>query len=887
MYIVTIQNGTIRTEIHNEHHKIFSGSIVKGINTIDSFSFSLLPDNPGFTEMKDFTTLVEVYNTKRNRYEFRGRVLCTSPQMNDKGLITLEVTCENFLGFLHDSRQYYVEERDWTVQELLSHIITTHNSQVEEYKRFTLRGVDVTVPDNSLCVELQRESSWDAIKKKLIDVLGGELYFEVDSDGVMILEYVEKIGSDKSTEIALSRNMKSIVKEKDPSSFITRLIPLGTKEWSGTEDRIDISSVNDGKNYIDDTEAMAEYGIHVGHVEFDDVEEPSELLEKARDWLKENNKVRIKYSITALDLSLIDLDIDDFEVGNTYPIKNKLLGIDDLARINKKTIDVCDVSKTSIEIGESFKTLSELQREQLVSISKTNENINEIIRDFVTNEKLADEIDRTVSLIEQTEKRITLEVSKSLGVRNLLINYEPYVTISDKKVFDTSQTLKAGQTYTFSADVEIISGLMSGVEVWIGEGLSESTMAVLPIVNGHISGTFTLKADVTTVTVFNGDEDYRGTIKFSKIKLEEGDVETPWNAIDELGSRISVELGKIDLSVYAKKEDLDGISETVKSEISVELEGITSTVSSYRKEVDIILDNVTEIGQTQQNIWLRVRDYEETIDGVEERVSKIEQDSETISLSVSSLQKESNGINLLRATEHPITLFGSILMITTHALSSGQIYTISADVEVLSGSPSSIIAMMNISTVEGSRVEVELPIVNNRISGNITPRANVNGVYLSVKDAQVRVSKLKLEKGETATDWTAAPEEYTTKSEIQITADSILQTVSDNYATKAELALEIVTADDGTKYSRLRGDADVIIFDGNRFEVESEHFQISRHGNMSFIDKEFNLRVTFQSDFLYTSKLIGDEWYLYKLIDWESIIDVAKAYSDGKIKMYD
>lgn len=485
MYIVSIQNGTRSTEIHNEYHKLLSGSVVKGINAIDSFTFSVLPDNPAFGFLRDFTTLVSVYNLSARRYEFYGRVLYTSPQMSDKGLITQEAVCESYLGFLCDSMQEYVEEQNWTVRGLLSHIIDCHNSQLEEYKHFQLGQIGVTDPNDNLYVGIQRENTWETIKKKLIDVLGGEIRFRVDA-GVLYLDYVEQLGGVSSTEIALSKNMKAIVKEKNPSAFITRLIPLGAKIGEDTEERVTIDSVNDGKNYIDDAEAIAEYGLHVGYVEFDDVTEPANLLPKAEKWLKDNNKVSIKYSITALDLSLIGLDVDDFDVCNSYPLKNSLLGIDDVARINKKTIDVCDDTKTSIEIGESFKSLSELQREQMVSINTLNKDVYEIIRNYVTNQKLTSEITKTVSLIEQTEERIALSIAKDyatldevgrleskieLSESNILLavaetyatkdSLTEYATKASLELTENSITASVAATYATQTEVKNISGELS------------------------------------------------------------------------------------------------------------------------------------------------------------------------------------------------------------------------------------------------------------------------------------------------------------------------------------------------------------------------------------------------------------------------------------------
>ncbi|MBR3592146.1 MAG: phage tail protein [Clostridia bacterium] len=428
MYIVNIYNNGISTEIHGHEQKLASGNVVKGINSIDTFSFALLPSNKGFNNLYEYKTLVEVFNTNKNRFEFQGRVLCSNPAMSESGEITKSVTCESFFGFLCDSKQVYVAEQNWTVTGLLQHIIDTHNSQMEEYKHFVIGEVTVTDPNDNLYCGIQRENTWDTIKKKLIDVLGGEIRFRV-VDGVIYIDYLTQIGETKSTPIALSRNMKSISKEKDPSAYITRLIPLGCKlqreettvdaegneqtQLVETEERLDISSVNDGKNYIDDEQAIEKYGLIVGYVEWDDVTEALNLKTKGENWLAENNKVQVKYSITNLDLSLLGLDIDDFEVHNYHPIINALLGIDDTARIIKKNINVCEEVESTIEVGENFKTLSDLQIEQTGKIDTATQTIAKIESDYVTNEKLSSENFLINSLIKQTADSILSSVSET------------------------------------------------------------------------------------------------------------------------------------------------------------------------------------------------------------------------------------------------------------------------------------------------------------------------------------------------------------------------------------------------------------------------------------------------------------------------------------------
>ena len=428
MYVVNLINDNIITEIQGEAEKLRTGSIVEGINAIDSFSMSMLPNNKGFQRIKDFKTLVHVYNTNRNRYEYYGRVLHSTFEMTQKGLITKGIICESYLGFLCDSQQNYVEEQNWTVRGLLDHIVSVHNSQVEDYKKFEIGEVTVTDPNDNLYIGIQRKNTWDTMIEKLVNTLGGEISFRV-VDGVNYLDYLEEAGEKKSTEIRLSHNMKAIRKEKDPSAYITRLIPYGYKlsvekttvdengnkftESVETEERLDITSVNDGINYIDDEQAIAEYGIHVGIVIFDDVTDAGNLLLKARKYLAENNKVQVKYSITALNLSLLGLDIDDFHVRNWHPIKNALMGIDDTARIVKKIIDVCDETKSTIEVGDNFKTLSDLQLEQSGKIESVENTVGKIENNYVTNEKLHNETRSLNSLIQQTMDNILLKVEEN------------------------------------------------------------------------------------------------------------------------------------------------------------------------------------------------------------------------------------------------------------------------------------------------------------------------------------------------------------------------------------------------------------------------------------------------------------------------------------------
>lgn len=392
MYVVKLKNESTETEIHGTKEKLNSGNVVKGINTIDSFSFSMNMHNAGFNAVHDFQTLVSVYNTNKNRYEFQGRAIYTSGSMDETGFISKDVVCESFLGFLCDSQQKYVETRNWTVTGLLEYILGVHNSQVEEYKQFRLGEVTVTDPNDNLYLGIQIDNSWKTIGDKLINRLGGEITFRV-VDGVNYLDYLVQRGETLSTPIALSKNMKSITREDNPLNYASRLIPLGAKladeEGNESEERLDITSVNDGVKYIESEEALQAFGIRYATVIFEDVTVASNLLAKGKAYLAENNKVQIKYTINALDLSLLGLDINDFDVCNYHPIKNSLLNIDDIARIIKKNVNVVDESQSTFEIGDNFKTLSDLQAEREANFEnaiQTLQTTQNDLKSYVSNE---------------------------------------------------------------------------------------------------------------------------------------------------------------------------------------------------------------------------------------------------------------------------------------------------------------------------------------------------------------------------------------------------------------------------------------------------------------------------------------------------------------------
>lgn len=560
MYIVELRNGDDQPfEIHGPNHKLLKGTVVQGVNTIDSFTFTDLPGNPAFGNVHDLKTLVSVYNENKKRYEFFGRVLSAVTSMNASGLLSHEVTCESCLGFLCDSLQSYKPEQSYTIAGFLAYVLQVHNSRIntEPYKQFMLG--DISDGDVEIYTDVQYECTWETIKKKLLEVRGGEIGFRVEEDGVY-LDYKKELGVSSDTPITLSKNMKSIVKEIDPSTVVTRLIPLGAKLKDGedreTEERLTISGINGGLNYIDDDEAKTKYGIVEGIFEFDDIHNASTLYEAGERWLTDNNRLRVKYSVTALDLSLIGLDVDDFRVHNYHTITNPLLGIDTVARITKKTIDVCDETKSTFEIGESFKTLSEIQTEQIANLGKINADVKVIKKNYVTNTQLAQITKPTVTttLISQTEEEIQLKVSAGYLLDNGA-QEEATAALIGLNVWYDPVAEESGSIMTFDADV-----------VRFTSGQLQINSGALIITN-----------DLIKINCDNFKLSYSGAVEASDIEITGGSVDVH----DENNNHIRLNVGYNGISewVYGAENFVDG---TEPYYCGVRIMGMGMAFASYK-----------------------------------------------------------------------------------------------------------------------------------------------------------------------------------------------------------------------------------------------------------------------------------------------------------------
>lgn len=396
MHTVTITNGIEKTTIHSDNlDRISGGKIVKAVNAVDSFTFTIYPDNAGYDKLKPLTTSITVTDDSTGKDVFIGRVLKCPDSMDEQGLICKSVTCEGRLGWLYDSVQPYAEYKMVGVRTVLASFISKHNAQVGDDKHISVGQVTVTA-ENNYTYSVNWVSTMDAISEQLVGKFGGEIQLR-DQDGKVYIDYLEHIGHGTDTRIELAVNLKTISREVDETSVITRLYPLGAK-LTDSEKRLTIGSVNGGKDYIEDSALVAKYGVISGTQTWDDVTQASILKTKATAYLKNANKAKKQYKITAVDLSTIDMNFEQFELGCWYRVVNPLMGIDEDLRIIGITINLDSPEQSELTFGDKFETMTGFMTAKTKSLQTAIDN-----SEFRNRQVIDSKIENATKLITGAE----------------------------------------------------------------------------------------------------------------------------------------------------------------------------------------------------------------------------------------------------------------------------------------------------------------------------------------------------------------------------------------------------------------------------------------------------------------------------------------------------
>lgn len=362
MYTISIINGN-NTEIIHENdpdsiRRLRSGKWADEVNCVPSFDFSMLAVHPCYSALHDRKTIVSVFNTITNDVDFEGPLIMSNEDVTANGKAYKSCICEGYLGYLCDSIQPYHHYENKTITEFLMAILDYHNSVTPPEKHITLGSCDFS-GDNTNSKTTAYRNTLEEIKINLIERVGGEIRIR-KVNGSLVLDFLHQYGTKQDTVIELAKNIYSLNVSTDSSNIITRLIPLGAQLSDDSAERLTIADVNSGCIYLDDNAAIEQYGIIMGTQIFDDITLPENLIQRGRESLANNNRIRKAYAAQVLDLSLIDNSEDGIKVGNTYRFRHSVLGLDEDLRLLKVSVDIFKPYRPDVEIGDKAERITDI-----------------------------------------------------------------------------------------------------------------------------------------------------------------------------------------------------------------------------------------------------------------------------------------------------------------------------------------------------------------------------------------------------------------------------------------------------------------------------------------------------------------------------------------------
>lgn len=377
---------------------VLNPKAVYELNKIDKLTFTLLPDNvmyDGMQKMKSIITLEQ-----DEEVIFRGRVLETTTDLYNQR----KVSCEGELSYLLDSvvRPY---EFAGKAKDLFHQLIAAHNEQVDEYKRFEV-GI-ITAIDDETETETDSEAYADTLaelRQMFVSRYKGYLRVRV-VDGVRYLDYIEDFEDECGQAIEFGVNLVDIENRIDAGDVFSVLIPLGGYN-TAHKDPITIAEVNDGKDYLEDAEALAQYGRIVKTYKWEELTDPQEIKDKGLEHFRKM-KAHRTITIRAVDLHIINTSVEAIRIGMKVALLSSPHGLSEPDICAKIELNVEKPDQTEYTFGYPQETLTD---SNAAANQRNNTNYNHMHRWLTeTNNSFDVFVDAVNSEINLKADKITLE----------------------------------------------------------------------------------------------------------------------------------------------------------------------------------------------------------------------------------------------------------------------------------------------------------------------------------------------------------------------------------------------------------------------------------------------------------------------------------------------
>lgn len=435
MYRILCDGGLLHDDMA-EGYKVMNAAYTGELGKAGQLTFDVLPGNPMYGSLQKLKSKIELW--RDGALLFYGRILEDSADFYKMR----KITCEGALAYLCDSIQLPYAYTG-TLDGFIAQLLTRHNACVEADKQ--MQPGTITVTDDYI----NRSSIDHRPTKEVLDDLvksyGG--YMSVrKTDSGLAFDWLADYPTTATQEVRFAQNLADLTASVTGAETYTVLIPVGAK-LEDSEERVGIASVNDGKDYIEDAEAVAAFGRICKVVTWDDVTVPANLLTKARAELAKGKGLKETLTLTALDLSLAGQSVPAFRLGQYIKVVSEPHGLERTYLVTKQQLNLGQPGADRLTLGGTKLTYTQ---QAAADGASTSDRIGRV-EGSVDNQQVAiRELSRQmVASIQAAVDSIMLSVSEAYYAKDS----DELISLIESKLSVTANGIEA-QLNSVKAELE-------------------------------------------------------------------------------------------------------------------------------------------------------------------------------------------------------------------------------------------------------------------------------------------------------------------------------------------------------------------------------------------------------------------------------------------------
>lgn len=358
---------------NEKEYRLISPKIKLELNKAGSVEFTILPTHPFYNAFSQMKSIVTAY--RDDRLIFDGRVLSDDTDNYKQR----RVYCEGALAYLVDSVLPPCKGTR-TAEEHYRLIINAHNEQVEPEKRFSPGIVSIDQKSESqIFGEDSYREDFSSIETDLLDAYGGYLRIRYD-DNTRYLDYIKSYDSRNSQKIMFGSNLLDLTNKRSGEDLFTVLLPIGKDKLTIEGAGLSSKYTHNGR-YLENSEAIAQYGRIVKLIDFGNVENPNTLLNKAEKYMSDNYKgIPPELTIKAFDLHTFYPTIKPFNLGDDIVIESEPHGISRTLMCTVIELDLTSPDKDQYTLTDPNQITIQKDRTLTGSASSTSDTASKAKR---------------------------------------------------------------------------------------------------------------------------------------------------------------------------------------------------------------------------------------------------------------------------------------------------------------------------------------------------------------------------------------------------------------------------------------------------------------------------------------------------------------------------